>query len=101
LSSELLAYIVETKIYTVGPVIYRLADLVFLYRQCLDKMGIVKPDINSTRLKDTLLAEVPELEAHKKGWDVPLAFKSDISEAVSKVSDYSEAIILAGQSGSQ
>lgn len=51
-------------------------------------------DVHSTRLKEKLLAEIPELEAHKSGRDVLLAFKSDIGLALSQASNYSEAIIL-------
>jgi hypothetical protein len=36
------------------------------------------PHVNSTRLKDKLLAEIPEIEAHKKGRDIFLAFKKDM-----------------------
>jgi hypothetical protein len=35
------------------------------------------PDVNSTRLKEKLLAEIPEFESHK-GRDILLAFKKDI-----------------------
>ena len=41
------------------------------------------------------MAEISELEAHKQGRDVILAFDEDIGLALSQASDYSEAIILA------
>ena len=39
-----------------------------------------------------MLAEIPELESHKKGRDILLAFKK--GTALSQASNYSEAIIL-------
>ena len=92
--SELLIYIIETKISTNDMAVFRLADLVSLFKQRLEQLGADDTDVNSTRLKDRLLREIPELEAHKKGRDVLLAFKKGIDPALSQVSDYSEAIIL-------
>lgn len=92
--SELLVYIVESKIGTDGPKVFRLADLVCLYNQRLLQLGIDTPNVNSTRLKDKLLEEIPGLEAHKKGRDILLAFKEDIGEALSQAIDYSEALIV-------
>ena len=85
----------ETKSSKEGPSILKLADMVQLYKQRLEQLGIKKPDVNSTRLKEKLLAEISELEAHKQGRDVILAFDEDIGLALSQASDYSEAIILA------
>ena len=61
--SELLAYIVETKLRTGGPIVFKLADLVSLYKQRLEQFGIGSSDsdIHSSRLKDKLLAEIPKL----------------------------------------
>ncbi|CAC5371326.1 unnamed protein product [Mytilus coruscus] len=42
-----------------------------------------------------MIAEIPELEAHKKGRDTLLAFKKDIGTALLQAANYSEAIILA------
>ena len=92
--SELLIYIIETKANMEGPIVFRLADLVSLYCQRLQQLGIVNPNVNSTRLKEKLLEEIPELEAHKKGRDVLLAFKKDVGVALSQAFDYSEAIIV-------
>ncbi|KAJ8046458.1 hypothetical protein HOLleu_05132 [Holothuria leucospilota] len=93
--SELVIYIVESKSNSGGPTVFRLAELVNLYRQRLEQLGVDAPDVNSTRLKDKLLAELPELQAHKQGRDVLLAFQEDIGVALSQSSDYSEAMILA------
>ena len=57
-------------------------------------IGSSDSDIHSTRLKDKLLAEIPELEAHKSGRDIRLAFQKHVGFALSQASNYSEAIIL-------
>jgi hypothetical protein len=54
--SELLTYIVETKTGSDNPVVFRLAELVSLYKQRLEQLGMKTPDVNSTRLKEKLLA---------------------------------------------
>jgi hypothetical protein len=33
----------------------------------LEQLGMKAPDVNSTRLKEKLLAEIPEFESHKFG----------------------------------
>ena len=73
------------------PIIFKLADLVSLYKQRLQQHGVESPSVNSTRLKEQLLSSIPELEEHKAGRDVLLVFKKDISSVNSNVSKYSEA----------
>ena len=92
---ELVTYLVETSRSSEGPTVFRLADIVNLYTKRLEQLGVEAPAVNSTRLKEKLLSEVPELEAHKQGKDVFLAFQKDVSFVLSDASDYySEAIIL-------
>ena len=55
-----------------------------LYKQQLQQLGVQVPAVTSTRLKDKLLKELPELEAHKKGRDVLLAFQDDVGVALSR-----------------
>ena len=57
--SELLAFIVETKLSTDGPVVFKFADLVSWYKRP-EQFGIGSSDsdIHSTRLKDNLLAKI-------------------------------------------
>lgn len=93
--SELVTYIMETKSNSEGPSIFRLADLVSLYKQRLQQLGLEAPDVNSTRLKDKLLAEIPELESQRKGRDILLAFQKDVGLVLSQASDYTEAMTLA------
>ena len=93
--SELVTYIVETSLNSVGPSAFRLADMGNLYQQRLDQLGVHSPTVNSTRLKEKLLAEIPELTAHKQGRDVLLAFQKDVGLALSQASEDSEALIMA------
>ena len=46
-------------------VIFKLADLVPLYKQRPQQLGVESPYVNSTSLKEQLLSRIPELEAHK------------------------------------
>jgi hypothetical protein len=89
--SELPTYIVEIKTSRDNPVVFRLADLVTLYKQGLEQLVMKTPDVNSTRLKEKLLTEIPEFESHKKARDILLAFKKILVQA----SNYSKAIIFA------
>ena len=59
--SELLAYIAETR-RSDGPTDFRLAVLVNLFKQRLEQLGLGAPVINSARLKEQILAELPEME---------------------------------------
>lgn len=93
--SELITYIVETSTSSESPSVFRLADLVQLYKERLEQLGAKQPNVNSTRLKERILDELPEMEAHKEGRDVLLAFHKDIGSALAQVSDYSEAMALA------
>ena len=51
--------------------------------------------MNSTRLKEQLLDKLSDLEAHKKGRDILLAFRGDVGEALAQVSQHNEAMVLA------
>ena len=50
-------------------VIFKLADLDFLYKQRLQQLGVESPNVNSTRLKEQLLSSILEREEHKAGRD--------------------------------
>ena len=95
--SELLIYINETKSNREGtsPVMFKLADLTKIYKERLEQLGVQSSNVHSNRLKDKLMAQMPELESHRKGRGVLLAFKEDIGPVLSQASDYSDAIILS------
>ena len=78
-----------------GPFTFSLADLVLMYKERLDQLGIESQFVNSTRLIDQLLSNVPELEACHKGRDVLLAFNCDIGALMVETSKTCDAINLA------
>ena len=82
LLSELVTYIVESSLCSEEPVTFRLADICHLYQQCVAQLGVDSPRVNSIRLKDKLLEEIPELEAHRSGRDALLAFQKDVGKAL-------------------
>ncbi|KAL7381910.1 hypothetical protein ABVT39_020427 [Epinephelus coioides] len=94
--SELVIYITDTKSTSDGtdPVIFKFIDLVSLYKQRLQNLGIKSPNVNSTRLKGQLFSSITELEEHKTGRDVLLSFKKDISSVLSDASKYNDAEAL-------
>ena len=51
--------------------------------------------VHYTRLKEQVIARIPELEADKKGRDIILAFKEDIGPMPSDACSYRNAIILS------
>ena len=42
------------------------------------------PDLNSTRLRERILAEFPDMQSYKKGRDVLMAFEKDVGAALAK-----------------
>jgi len=68
-----------------------------MYQARLNDLGLdIK--VNSTRLKERVLANCPSLSASRKGKDVLLAFDTDVVDALKKACDSDsdeEAIILA------
>ena len=84
--AELVSYIEDCRTDTlVAPCsFYRLKDLVNLYSIRLIQLGTnIAGRIHSTKLKDRILSYFRDMEAHKKGRDVTLAFKRDIGLASS------------------
>ena len=70
---------------------FKLADLTKIYKERLEQLGVQSSNVHSNRLKDKLMAQMPELESHRKGRNVLLAFKEDIGPVLSQASDYSDA----------
>ena len=68
-----------------------------LYSCRLEQLGAYVPErVNSTRLKERLLSQLPDLREYNEGREVKLAFSSDISAALQFAQDYdydAEAII--------
>ncbi|CAE1259085.1 unnamed protein product [Acanthosepion pharaonis] len=95
--SELVIYIMDSKVTNTeaAPVVFRLADLASLYKLRLEQLGVDSPNVHSTRLKEQLFARIPEIEAHKKGRDVLIAFKADTGPVLHEASQYSNALHLS------
>ena len=81
--SELVTYIEETRLDEGADLYFKLADLAKLYHNRLEQLGVSIPKrINTTRLMERLLDQMPYLKAHTKGRDVVLAFDDDIADAL-------------------
>ena len=97
--AELVSYIEDCRTDTLVAAVFRLKDLVNLYSTRLTQLGTnIVGRIHSTKLKDRILSYFQDMEAHKKGRDVMLAFKEDIGLALSKACDHdadADAIHLA------
>ena len=96
--SELVTFITESKTATSaddGAVRFKMAELVKLYGQRLEQLGVDCPDLNSTRLKEQLLLHMPELQAYHEGRDVFIVFHSDIGDVLAQKNITSDAIHLA------
>lgn len=88
-------YINETKVASSDPPIFRLGDLCILYKERLEQLGIVVPDVHTTCLKEQLLLHIPELEAHHHGRDVLLVFKKDVGSILAQANQYGDTVHLA------
>ena len=83
--AELVLYIEETHLEEGTAPVFRLADLAKLYTTRMEHIGVALcKKVNSTRLKERLLAQLPGLRAQRKGRYVLPAFDEDIDEALGK-----------------
>ena len=93
--AELISYVEEIR---QTKSIIKLSDIVQLYKSRLEQLGgDILQRINATRLKEAVLAQIPDLEAHKSNYEVILSFKtgtgSTLLEATKRDHD-SEAVVL-------
>jgi len=97
--AQLVEYINEHKRDSSTKPLFKLADLVQKYRLRLQQLGEnVECRINSTRLKERLLAHIPDLKAEMDGNTVWLVFDKDIGTALSAACQFDadlEALHLA------
>jgi len=97
--AEIVMYIEEIQFDDGTAPVFRLADLAQLYSLRMEQLGN-KPDVrvNTARLKERLLAQIPDLQAQIRGRDVFLAFSEDIGEALTKACEWdsdNDAMCLA------
>ena len=82
--AELVTYIIQTQRSSEGGNVLRLSDLTDLMTKRMEQLGLKEPQLHSTRLKEQLMERLPELQAHKQGRNVLLAFKDDVGPALAK-----------------
>lgn len=96
--AELISYLEEMKCIDGKYTLFKLADLMKLYRERLTKLGgdtTKRP--NSTHIKNKLLARLPQLEEHSSNREVVLSFKEDTCDVLlqaCKQSSDDDAVIL-------
>ena len=97
--AELVMYIEEARLETSTAPVFKLADLAHLYMSRMEQLGVVSDTrVNTTHLKQRLLAHFPDMRAHTKGRDVFLVFDEDIGAALGKACEQdsdSDAVQLA------
>ena len=83
--AELTMYIEEN--LCEGTTVFLLSDLVKLYTTRLEQLSGMKVQgrINSTRLKEKLLLEMPDMCAHTDGREVRITFKEYVGEALRQI----------------
>ena len=80
--AELLEFIEDTLADRNQTPVFKLSDLVRLYRDRLTQLSVSSPCVHSTRLKDRILANFPELHAFKEGRDILLISNKDVGTAL-------------------
>ena len=69
--------------------IFKLTDIAKLYKVRLEQLGVtVSNRIHTTRLKNRLLSELPDLRAYSEGRDTLLTFEKDIGPALKKACNH-------------
>ena len=73
--AELVLHIEECHLEDETAPVFRLADLVSLYKSRMEVYGVALDyRVNSTRLKERLMSRIPSLRAQNRGRDILLAF---------------------------
>jgi len=94
--AELISYI-EEKRETEGSFI-KLSDLVNLYKSHLEQLGAdISQWINGTQLKEKILMQITDLEAHKSKYEAILSFKEDTGDSLleaTKRNQDDDAVVL-------
>ena len=97
--AELVSYIEDSRANPDESPVFKLADLVSLYQSRMEQLGVqTEQRIHSTRLKERLLSHIPDLQAHRSGRDVLLAFQHDVGDALAQMcfqDDDDQGILLA------
>ncbi|KAG7177908.1 hypothetical protein Hamer_G032046, partial [Homarus americanus] len=87
--AELVSYIEGTTDDKISAPVFKLSDLVKLYTQRMKEHGIkLNQRVHSTRLKERILAQFPNMQEHNMGRDIILAFEDDKGDALAKACEY-------------
>ena len=85
--ADIVRYIEDAKYdQTVSPV-FQMTELISMYSDRLKQLGIDIPTIHSTRLKDKILTNIPDLQTHKEGRTNVLALNADVAPALKEACD--------------
>lgn len=96
--AELVSYIETYRESMEAKPVFSMGDLKNLYISRLQKLGVNDVQVHTTRLKNRILAAIPDLRAHTEGREVLLAYDQDIGAALKQAcnEDFdSEALTLA------
>ena len=85
--AELEIFIREKHIQSKGSCYFRLLDLYNMYRNRLEKMNVDASSVNRTRLKEQIVARIPELEPYNKGKEIWFAYKQIVGTALATAFD--------------
>ena len=82
--AQLVSYINEARNNVDVAPIFKLANLVKMYRDRIAQLGGVDQYVHSSRLKERLQDHFPNMRAQPEGRDILLVFDSDIGPALAK-----------------
>ena len=78
--AELVLYIEETRQYDGSAPVFKLAEL---YKSRMEQLGVeVDNRVNSTRLKEKLLAEFPDMRAYNRGFRDVWCAAGDVASSI-------------------
>jgi hypothetical protein len=100
--AELVSYIEDAQMEAETMPVFKLSDMAKMYKSRLHQLtSQVSERVNSTRLKEHLLLQIPGLKSYTEGREVLLAFETDIGAVLHKAcnSSDSHAIHLAKAAG--
>ena len=81
--AELVSYIEEARVDSSVAPVFKLLDMATLYKTRLEQLGtILTGRIHSTELNNRMLRYFPNLEEHKRGRDILLAFNQDVGASL-------------------
>lgn len=86
--AELIYFMEESQDDSEGNPVFKLRDLSKLYAERLEQMGVeVSQRIHSTRLKERILKQCPDLQSYKDGREIMLAFNKHVGAVLRKASE--------------